>query len=328
MNIKNKISPLVELLRGLVSYLPGFDAPVFTRTGGTNSARYCYSVWLRHLVMAKESGVFSEMPKVIAELGPGDSLGMGLAALLSGGEKYYAFDVVKYADIEKNLEILDELIELFRLKKSIPNDKEFPLVKPYLENYSFPDEILNEELLKNSLKEERLDLIRESIKNPEKEKGMIVYQVPWNDSSIIKKNSVDMIFSQATLEHVDDIENTYQIMYEWLKLGGFISHQIDLKCHGTSEEWNGHWTYSDPAWKVIRGKRQWLLNRLPCSEHIKLLEKNNFNSICIKKIKTPSKIARKSLADKFKSVSEEDLKISGVFFIAEKYGGKNNRNGR
>ena len=37
----------------------------------------------------------------IAEIGPGDSIGVGLLALLLGVEKYYAFDVVKFANVEK-----------------------------------------------------------------------------------------------------------------------------------------------------------------------------------------------------------------------------------
>ena len=295
MNIKNKISPYVELLRGITSYLPGFDASIFTRTGGTNSARYCYSVWLRHLVLTKKTGGLINIPKIVAELGPGDSLGMGLCALLSGAEKYYAFDVVKYADSSKNLAIFEELEHLFKSKAPIPDDNEFPLVKPYLDNYAFPSEILTGEILQNALNKERLNTIRQSIRTPEKNESVIVYQVPWNDSSVIQKDSVDMIFSQATLEHVDDIENTYKIMYAWLKPGGAMSHQIDLKCHGTSSNWNGHWTYSNLQWKIIRGKRPWLLNRLTCSQQLSLAEKNNFNIVYIKKVSTPSKIRKESL---------------------------------
>src|SRR5689334_3926898 len=52
-------------------------------TGGSSSARYCYSVWLRHLSMAARLGLNTD-PKDVAELGPGHSIGVGLAALLSG----------------------------------------------------------------------------------------------------------------------------------------------------------------------------------------------------------------------------------------------------
>jgi hypothetical protein len=110
-------------------------------TGGTDSARYCFSVWLRHLVMAAENGLNTN-PKVIAELGPGDSLGTGIAALLSGAEIYYAFDVVQHANVARNLAMLDELIALLRLGTDIPGADEFPVVEPPLSDYRFPSGIL------------------------------------------------------------------------------------------------------------------------------------------------------------------------------------------
>jgi len=317
--IKSRLSPLIELTRGLTSYLPGFGHPIFTRTGGTNSARYCYAVWMRHLVKAKENGLAASLPSLVAELGPGDSLGMGLAALLSGSEKYFAFDVVRYANPAKNLTIYSELIDLFRNRASIPDEKEFPLVKPYLSTYDFPSIILTDTILEKSLSTERLENIRASILSPEKTGSMIVYQVPWNDSAVIQENSVDMIFSQATLEHVDEIEDCYRIMHDWLKPSGFMSHQIDLKCHGTSNHWNGHWQYSDRMWKIIRGKRQWLLNRLTCSQHLRLLKKNRFEIVYTKTVTSKSQLNRKSLDKKFISISDMDLETSGLFFLATKY---------
>src|SRR4051794_32779193 len=56
------------------------------------SSRSCYSVWLRHLVAIQQAGV-SLQPRVVAEIGPGGSLGVGVAALLSGASRYLAFDV-------------------------------------------------------------------------------------------------------------------------------------------------------------------------------------------------------------------------------------------
>ncbi len=88
------------LLSGLASWLPGYD--VARTTGGTDSARYCYSVWLRHLVLAASSGrLQAGVPRIVAELGPGDSVGIGIAALLSGAERYYALDLLPYSDLRR-----------------------------------------------------------------------------------------------------------------------------------------------------------------------------------------------------------------------------------
>jgi hypothetical protein len=41
--------------------------------------------------------------------------------------------------------------------------------------------------------------------------------------------------------HVDDIEFAYREMFNWLRPGGVISHQVDSKTHEMIIEWNGHW---------------------------------------------------------------------------------------
>ena len=51
----------------------------YTSGGNTLRSRYCYSVWMRHL------GYWSKhkqgVPRVVAELGPGSSLGIGFCIL-------------------------------------------------------------------------------------------------------------------------------------------------------------------------------------------------------------------------------------------------------
>jgi hypothetical protein len=133
-----KFKPLID---GIATFVPRRNQDC-TEGGGTDSAQYCYSVWLRHIVMAKSNGL-NPYPKIVGELGPGDSLGIGLAALISGADKYYAFDVVEHANIERNLKIFDELVKLFVNRTAIPSDYDFPRVKPYLDGYDFSVDILD-----------------------------------------------------------------------------------------------------------------------------------------------------------------------------------------
>lgn len=310
------MNPL-QILYGIATFIPGVNELLAVGSGGTGSARYCYSVWLRHLVMAHKNNLNTN-PKVIAELGPGDSLGIGLAALISGSEKYFAFDVVEHANLKNNLDVFDELVSLFKNRTAIPDQGEFKNVKPVLENYDFPSDILTSERLEFALDESRLQEIRQNLINLNGNKSMIQYKAPWFDDGKVEYDSVDMIFSQAVLEHIDDLEGTYSSMEKWLKHKGFMSHQIDFKCHGTSNQWNGHWAHSDFMWKLIRGNRPYSLNRQPHSVHIDLINKRKFRLVCDDKVTLESKLNINQLAPRFRTLTKSDLTTSGSFVQAVK----------
>jgi len=305
---------LNQLAYGIATFIPGLYRLRIRggATGGTDNARYCYSVWLRHLVVASESG-FNTGPGIVAELGPGDSIGIGLAALLSGSEKYYALDVVGHASLERNLKTFTDLVSLFKNRVNIPGQDEFPQVKPYLDTYEFPGQILNGKKLQNALNTDRVQRIQDSITNPDRVDSMVQYRVPWHSRDGIQRHSVDMIYSQAVLEHVDDLQEAYRAMGLWLKPNGFISHQIDYRSHGTAAEWNGHWTHSDLMWRLIRGGRPYLLNREPHSAHIRTLQDEGFRVVCERKVCSNSNISRNNLAQRFRDISDDDLCISGAF---------------
>lgn len=302
---------LKQLIFGLATYVPGVNQ-IRMSAGGTDSARYCYSIWLRHLVMTKNNGLDSN-PKTVAELGPGESLGTGLAALISGCDQYFAFDIVEHANTERNVKIFEELLTLFKSRTPIPGEDEFPKAKPYLETYDFPVDILDDSRMDRALNQSRIDRIRNSIGNFRNRDSLIQYRAPWYDANIVETGTVDMIFSQAVLAQVDDLRNTYKAMHSWLKPKGVISHTIDFKCHGTAKEWNGHWAYSDLIWRLIRGKRPYLLNREPHSNHIATMIEGGFKLVCDKKISLESRLAKSDLAPRFHFISDDDLVTSSAF---------------
>ena len=307
-----------QLIKGLATFVPGaYSLLSRKRTGGTESSRYCYSVWLRHLVMAHESGLSSN-PKAVAELGPGDSIGTGLAALISGAEEYYALDVVRYANSERNTKLFDELVQLFEARERIPDDSEFPRVAPTLKSYRFPSHILPADRLRVCLNRSRLKQIRASLTDTDVAGSKIHYSVPWCDSHVVQRGSVDMVLSQAVLEHIDNLDLTYRTIFEWLKGGGFMSHQIHFGSHGTARQWNGHWAYSDLTWKLIRGRRPFLINRVPHSQHIDLVQRRGFKVVLDKAAVSPSGIDRSALARRFRDMPQEDLVTSSAFVQASK----------
>ena len=312
--------PYKQILFGGLTFVPGIREWLLRRrggTGGTDSARYCYTVWLRHLITADVHGA-CDVGCVVAELGPGDSVGIGLAALLSGAEHYYAFDVVEYTSLERNLQIFDELVTLFKSRADLQNDDEFPRVIPKLETYRFPAEILTDDRLDAALHEDRLARIKASLLDTNAPDSMIRYVAPWSDAELVEQSSVDLIYSQAVLEHVDDLAGTYKACNSWLKPGGLMSHSIDFKCHGLAEEWNGHWTYSDFTWWLIRGKRPWLINRQPYSAHLQLFDANGFKIVYDQPVRTSSAIGRNNLSSRFRDLTQDDLTTSDAFVQVRK----------
>jgi len=311
------IKPIVK---GALTFIPGIKRVLPQKgTGGTTSAKYCYEVWLKHLVMLRESGMHS-IPNTIAELGPGDSLGIGLAAILSGVNNYYALDVVNYSNTERNLLIFDELVTFFKSRIGRPS-KGWPDYDRYLDDKLFPSHILTDDVLNASLSQKRIALIQNALTNPDSSNKEIIikYMVPWSDDSVIKKESVDLIISHSVLEHVSYLRKTYPALRLWLKPGGLMSHQIDFGSHALSKEWNGYRAYPELLWKIIMGKRPFLINRQPYSVHIDIINNSGFKIICnLKRYSMEDGIQRSQLSAYWKDISDDDLTCSGAFIQAQK----------
>ncbi len=305
-----------KLVKGILTFVPGVAALTCRRSGGTVSARYCYAVWLRHLVSMRNSGLPTRF-RAVAELGPGDSLGIGLCAMLSGADRYYAFDAKPHANVDRNQEILDVLIGLFQQRASIPGDAEFPSLSPQLKQYAFPSDILTEEILTTSLSPERLHAVRRALKEEQARNVRISYIAPWDHVSVMEPGTIDLVFSQAVMEHIDDIQTTYDALYKWLRPGGSMSHGIDYKSHFYTHNWNGHWTVSDWIWMLVRGKRPYLINRLPHSAHLRAMRQAGFD--IVEELRNEdAPLARSLLASRFKGLTDEDLKTKDACIQATK----------
>ena len=306
---------LTRVKAGLLTFL----FPPARGTGGTDSARYCYSVYLRHLAMASGSGLPTD-PKTVVELGPGDSLGTGMTALLTGAERYFGLDLIEHATATCNVSVFDELVKLLSTREAIPAGEDLEEVKPDLDGYSFPHHVLDEARMARVLTLERVAGLRAALLQSARDIGSpIVYSVCSRfDRIAIPLDSADLVFSQAVMEHVDAIEEAYAACFKWLKPGGFMSHQIDLRSHDTSSQWNGHWCYSDLAWWAIRGARPWYINRLPWSAHVALIKKVGFEIVLQQAIRWSNAIPRERLARRFRRLTAVDLETAGVFIRARK----------
>ena len=304
---------LLPLIRGLAPWLPlAYDARR-GRTGGTSSGRYCYSVWLRHLVALRDAGI--ERPfHSVAELGPGDSLGIGLAALLSGANRLEALDVVPYASLAGNLTLLDEIAALLARGAPIPGDEEFPGVVPRLTDYAFPQDLMAGSADGPGLAA-RLDRIRAALEGRPSAIS-VAYQVPWDGVSGPGTEPVDLLYSQAVMEHVEQPALAYAAMARWVVPGGAMSHVIDLRSHRLTSGWDGHLQYPAGAWRLVKGTRPYLLNRASASEHRAWLDASGFRVLRETRVHRAPTVARKDLAMPFRRWSDEDLATASVHFIA------------
>jgi len=304
-----------SVAKGLGTLVPVVSTLANSAAGSPVSARYFYSVWLRHLVsIASVRPRFSY--EVVAELGPGDALGMGICALLSGARRYIGLDRIAFGPRADNLRLLDELQALFKVRTPIPDDQEFPGVYPKLEMYAFPGNVVTDDMLAVSLAPRQLARLRAALQGELhfSEDSLFSYAAPWDASERVRPGSVDLLVSQAVLEHVDDVDGAYRAMHRWLKADGVMSHRIDYTCHGITRDWYGHWTVSTGLWRIVRGKRAYLINRLPHSAHIAAMRRNGFEIVdCAP---TPSSPAAPAGNLRIAHIAS-DLAIKGAFVVAQ-----------
>ena len=311
---------MLRVLLGLAARVPGLNHRVVNRgTGGTDRASYCYGVWLKHLALLGERGV-GTVPRTVGELGPGDSVGVGLAALLSGADTYLALDVKAYASEARNLEVFDELVELFARRAPRPT-RGWPDFDHLLDERLFAGGMLSEERLSRSLAAPRLSAIREALADGRSRDGSITlgYRAPWDRIDDVAKGSVELILSHSVMEHVADLDECYGACAAWLSPGGWMSHQIDFQSHGLASKWNGCWAYaSDAYWELIAGRRDCKINRAPFSAHVGAMRAHGFEIECALQRHRSDGIARAELAPRWRELSDDDLACAGAFVQARK----------
>jgi len=310
------------MIGGAKSYIP---LPWSYRgTGGTTSAEYCYAVWLRHLVLVHQSGL-STNPPTLVELGPGDSIGVGLMALLTGTQNYRALDVLPHANADRNLAILESLVPMLRSRAPIPDHEAVPHLYPRLEDYAFPGEVLTEARLRHGLSDENVADVRratESLGEPPAPGQRAQYICPWTDLSVVEPGTADMIFSHAVFQEIDDLPAAFRAMHLWLKPGGVMSHHADFTSYFTSADkttpWNEHWTYPAWQWRLIRGRRPCYINGQPLSTYLRLFEQFGFTVLKVTPMIGHGGVTRAQLAKRYGHVTDKDLATQAAHIVAVK----------
>lgn len=295
---------LKPLLGGLTTSLLPQVAPALARRNYPSvDAQYYYRVWLNHVRLAQHYGPW-ETPETVLEIGPGKSLGVGVAALLSGVRRYWAYDANALRETCEESQLVPELARLYQQQAV------FADAAAVLPSTSLPPQFFSDDRL--GLAPKRLRRVKDSLA---RRSDLITY---FTDAAALPANSVDFLFSHSVLEHVDDLGPLYERMWEWLKPGGTMTHSIDFTAHGTSPHWNGHWTIPDWMWQVLKGRRRYFINRAPISRHRILLEHYGFELLGVHVLRRDSQLTSRELAAPFRQLSEADLTTASAFLIARK----------
>ena len=294
-----------SIVKGVGSnFLESFRDPT-DRVTGTFDAASSYAIFMRYLIALGCLGVLF-VDKTVLEFGPGASFGMGLAALLSGARRYYAFDLIDNTTDERNVAVFDELVDLFRARAPIPSEGHHAQIFPFIEDPAFPANLLPDSTLQASLDPERIAAIRHDLVThgdqfirPRSSRDM---------KNAVLDEPVDIVVSESVFEHVDGdaVEPAYSAFARWLRPDGAMMHLIDFSSHKLTDIWNGHWECPPALWSVVRGKRYYLLNRFPLEKHMELLRAKGFKIAHCELLRRVDGLVREDFSPEFRTMSLRD----------------------
>jgi len=309
------------VLGGLKSYFPTLHTGDKGVSGRPTGA-YCYSVWMRHLSIITKA-VPSFRPRAVVEIGPGETLGVGCAALLSGAEQYVGLDHVTRADARHDVQVLDELVAMYAHHAPIPDERVFPHLLPKLSAYNFPNRLFADDGPRHiRIDEERVQSIRAALLDRQDvlyDNVPVGYMAPWGMRTI-DRQAIDLVISQASLQDLahdsdgSELAGAFAAMSRWLRKGGIMSHQIDFS-FPLGAEWNHHWHYPEAAWRMLRGNRQAFGNRVPLSMYLQLCDEYDFQVVSVKRVEQPG-LPREKAAPHFRDLPEADFATSSAHIVA------------
>ena len=281
MNTKQKIPWWLKIIiKSILSRIPinySFWRSVLFKHGEMTNPKYAYDVFRYHFLKAKE---YLPDKYTLCELGPGDSVSTAMVAPCFGSYKTYLIDVGNFA-------IKD--IAAYKILYDFLNNKDLTGVK-------FDDSFGFSELLVNN-------------NSCYLTKGI-------GSLKQIKNNSVDFVFSQATLEHIAlrDFIKVQQEIHRIIKSSGIVSHNIDLRDH--LDGGLNNLRFSEQIWESdLMAKSGFYTNRIRYSQMLNIFKQTGFNveeTIIETWDKLP--ISRSKLSPAFKKLSDEELHIS-VFYV-------------
>jgi Methyltransferase domain len=304
-----------SIAKGAGSYFIKAFRKSGTGTDGAFSAEGSYAIFMRYLMALEQIGVSFEN-KVVLEFGPGSSYGMGIAALLSGAKRYYALDLIDHTTDTRNLAVFEEMASMFTARAPVSISGWCARIFPFIDEPAFPKALLPDSLLAWTLSQERLNAIRRDLET----RGEVFIRARSSGvlRDVLLDEKADIIVSESVLEHVDDLKSTYEAFGRWLARDGAMAHLIDYSSHNLSPDWNGHWQCSPFLWSLVRGKRYYLINRMPHQTHLDLLNANGLRVVHSQLLRRVDGLTPDQFSSEFRGMSLRDATTALAAIVCQR----------
>jgi len=254
--------------------------------------RDCVDAYFEHLHIAPADAQAFLAGKTLMEYGPGDLPGVAALMVARGAHKVYCVDRFPLVNLSpKNARVLGDLIEGSHGQER--SRLLACLAKPDNPAAGFaPDRI-------------------EYLVRPSGLSGL--------------RDAVDLVFSRAVLEHVDDLEATFADMTAALRPGALAIHQVDLRSHGLHmSNPLDFLAWSRTLWQLMYSEKG-VPNRWRIDKYRSILQRLPADVLELQ----PTKLAaqehvtavRAALAPAFQPLSDEDLSWLGFWLVMRKRGG-------
>lgn len=230
--------------------------------------------------------------KAVLEIGPGNSLAIGLLFLACGAKKVFLVDRFKHL-------FWDEYDIAFHRKVLARIEKEFPFTTVASKAIIFTNS-------------GSIDFDRSKI------------QCRLGDAAKLplENSSIDIVFSNAVLEHVHDVRKAISEMSRVTKPGGFGIHEIDLRDHFFQATPLKLLRYPDWLWNLMTWNRPGYTNRLRLPDYLKLFKASGF--LIEKLVSTreyKGELSSLKMARKFTGYSSNEIKTLAFWVLLQKEDG-------
>ena len=293
-NVFFYVTGLIFIIANSIRYrLFGYRNPrPFSSKEIERAINYDFNVaenWIKHLLQHEQQDSNFLKGKVILELGPGPDLGTGLILLCLGVKKYIALDVNGLA-------------------KSAPAELYQSLFKNLKKKYSNNNLSYLQVALSKCLKGEPSSL---------------EYIVDKDFRITNIKDTIDIVFSQASFEHFDNVEKVIKEISSIVAHDGVMVSEIDLQTHTRwlrDRDPLNVYRYNRFLWDLFKFKGA--LNRARMTDYKDILTRHGWHGINILPLKTAEdKYFRKALSSinkEFRHIPSEEMKILNAVLVAKK----------